>query len=94
MPQVMNFGIVGCGAVAEGHARTIASLKEARLVAVADIDEKKGKEFAKNNQARFYQNYHELLALKEIEAVDICTPNYLHAPIGSDAAKVGKHVFT
>ncbi|MQY58118.1 MAG: hypothetical protein GH144_00720 [Clostridia bacterium] len=24
----------------------------------------------------------------------MCTPNYLHAPIGIDAAKAGKHVFT
>lgn len=90
----MNFGIIGCGGAAGGHAEEITSIEEAKLIAVADIDERKGKEFAKKYQASFYADYHDLLALKGIEAVNICAPNYLHAPIGIDAAKAGKHVFT
>lgn len=89
----MSFGIIGCGAAAEGHAEALTNIEEAKLVAVADIDERRGREFADKHQASFFRNYHDLLALKELEAVNICTPNYLHTPIGVHAAKAGKHVF-
>ena len=89
----MSFGIIGCGAAAEGHAEALTKTRESKLVAVADIDERRGREFADKHQASFFRNYHDLLALKELEAVNICTPNYLHVPIGVHAAKAGKHVF-
>ena len=38
------------------------------------------------------QDYHELLARDDIDAVDICTPNNLHAQMAIDAAKAGKHI--
>jgi predicted dehydrogenase len=33
-----------------------------------------------------------MLALREIDAVNVCTPNYLHCPMTVDALKAGKHV--
>ncbi|MFQ5867646.1 MAG: Gfo/Idh/MocA family protein [bacterium] len=93
MEKEVSFGIIGCGVVAKDHAEAITNTEEAKLIAVVDIDEKKGKEFAKKYQTNFYRDYRDLLALKEIEAVDVCTPSYLHAPISIDTAKAGKHVF-
>lgn len=93
MEEAMSFGIIGCGAAAEGHAEPVTKIKEAKLVIVADINEKRGRGFADKYQASFFRNYHDLLALRELQAVNICTPNYLHAPIGVHAAKAGKHVF-
>jgi predicted dehydrogenase len=39
-------------------------------------------------------DYRELLHMAEIDAVAICLPNYLHAPIAIDAMRAGKHVLT
>ena len=37
-------------------------------------------------------NGEEIVAMKDIDIVDICTPNYLHEPIAVAAAKAGKMV--
>jgi predicted dehydrogenase len=41
---------------------------------------------------RLYENYKELLANKDIEAVVIALPLHLHAPVAIDAMRAGKHV--
>ena len=38
------------------------------------------------------QDYRELLARDDIDVVDICTPNNLHAQMAIDAARAGKHI--
>ena len=43
--------------------------------------------------AKQYADYRELLKDPEIDAVDICTPNYLHSEIAIAAFAAGKHVF-
>ena len=43
---------------------------------------------------RVYQDYHELLANDELEAVIIATPLHLHAPVAVAAMEAGKHVLT
>src|SRR5204862_3448622 len=39
-----------------------------------------------------YENYKDLLANKDIEAVVIALPLHLHAPVAIEALKAGKHV--
>jgi predicted dehydrogenase len=41
---------------------------------------------------KLYENYHDLLANKDIEAVVIALPLHLHAQVAIDAMKAGKHV--
>ncbi len=40
-----------------------------------------------------YSDYRELLALDEIDIIDICTPNVLHSEVSIAALKADKHVF-
>lgn len=66
---------------------------DSRVIAVADIDGEKAADVA----ARFripnvYENWRELIANPEIDAVTVATPNYLHAEMAIEAAKAGKHV--
>jgi predicted dehydrogenase len=49
-----------------------------------------GKDSAK--RIKLYENYHALLANKDIEAVVIALPLHLHAPVAIDAMQAGKHV--
>ena len=43
--------------------------------------------------ARSYTDYRELLDRRDLEAVIIATPLWLHAPMSIDALQAGKHVF-
>ena len=41
---------------------------------------------------RCFTDYRDLLKLKEIDAVSVCTPNKAHCEITVNALKAGKHV--
>lgn len=90
---MINFGIIGLGNIGLRHARHIIQNPDARLLAVCDI--------SNHNQATlesfcpdvaFYANYQQLLQHPGLEVVNICTPNYLHAPMTIDALLMGNHV--
>lgn len=57
--------------------------------AVVDVKRKKGDEYA----LKQYSDYRKLLDDKDVEAVFIATPHYLHAPMAIDAIRAGKHVY-
>jgi predicted dehydrogenase len=45
-----------------------------------------------NKKIKLYENYRDLLANKDIEAVVIALPLHLHAPVAIEAMRAGKHV--
>jgi len=90
--MVIRFGLIGCGRVAPRHTQSLAQLPETRLVAVADIKENRARHFAQEYGADAYTDYHEMLARPDIDAVNICVPSGLHAPVAIDAMQAGKHV--
>ena len=55
--------------------------------------ERKGAEFRPDNLPVIHNNYRELLADENVDAVVIATPDHWHAPISIDAAKAGKHIY-
>lgn len=90
--QKLGFGIIGCGGISSAHAEAIASLEQAKLIAVADPVESKAHQLAEKYGVPYYLDYHELLQLPEVKIVNICTPSGLHAQVGIDAARAGKHI--
>lgn len=88
----MNFAIVGCGRIALKHAEAIKNLPEAKLVSVCDIIPEKAEQFATSYQAQMYVEFDEMLENPEIQVVNICTPNALHADMAVKAIEKGKHV--
>jgi predicted dehydrogenase len=54
---------------------------------------KKGVETIGNNPETVADDYRRVLDRKDIEAVFIVTPYYLHVPMLLDAMSAGKHVF-
>lgn len=91
--SVVNVGIIGCGVVAPTHALALAGIAGAELVAVADRSEQRLAEFSREfGVSKSYGDHEPLLADPEIDAVCVCTPHHLHAPIAIDAARAGKHV--
>lgn len=89
----LNVGVIGCGSIAKHrHLPEFSQNEHVNIVAVCDINEERAVEMAKKYDATPYTNYEDLLANEEIDAVSVCTPNYLHAPISIAALKAGKHV--
>jgi len=93
MRRILNVGIIGVGTIGKHHLQCFIKNPKAKVIAVADINEELAKSVAKNSGVKkFFKDYRDLLALSEIEAVSVCTPPFVHAPIVCDAAKAGKHV--
>lgn len=89
---MVNIGIVGCGYIAQKHAKSLENITNCRLVAVCDNDLQRTVPFVEKYGVRSYENYIDFLGDPEIEAVIICTPSGLHAVMGEKAAQAGKHI--
>ncbi len=89
----MKIGLIGAGSIGAIHARAYAELG-VRVAAVADPREAAVKARPELfDSARYYADYRDLLADPEIEAVDICLINRLHAEVIEEAIRRGKHIF-
>ena len=103
----INVGAIGVGRISRVHDLPgIWQYDDARIMAVCDLDAKRveaGKALINDTYAKKagkpydgvagYQNYHELLANKDIDAVVISTPDHQHAIVACAAVKAGKDVY-
>ncbi len=88
----VNVGVIGAG-VGRLHVAAYHRLGNARVVALAGLDTKRCRQLAAEyGIPRLFSDYQELLAQEDVEAVSVCTPNYLHAPMAIEALRAGKHV--
>ena len=90
----LRVGLVGVGAAAQvNHIPALKRTEGVELVALVDRDPEKASRVAQKFQVpRVHVRLDDMLADEEVDAVDICTPNFLHAPIASAALEAGKHV--
>jgi len=86
----VNIGLIGCGRIAAEHLRIYQHLKEAKVIAVSDVDFQKAKFFAgQNGIAKVFDNHERLLEAANLDFVDVCTPPSAHTNIVCDAAEYG-----
>jgi myo-inositol 2-dehydrogenase / D-chiro-inositol 1-dehydrogenase len=93
-PPTPGLGIIGCGHVAaERHLPALLALREARVVAVSDLDpsarDRVGERFGIQ---RRYASAEELLDGPDIEAVGVLVPAQHHAEVVVEALEAEKHV--
>lgn len=90
--QKIRFAVVGAGHIGKRHAEMIRREPEAELVAMVDIRSAEECDAAVFN-VPFFSTVEELLAANlNIDVVNICTPNGLHAKQSLLALEGGKHV--
>ncbi len=89
----VKIGIIGAKFAGDFHAQSWAWVPGANIYAIADIDTEAMNNFASvHNVTRTYDDYKKLLEDPEIDLVDICLPNFLHAEVTIAAMEAGKDV--
>ena len=92
----LRIGIIGNGGIAKwAHIPAYKNMDNVEIIAVCDILEERAKEASEmlGGKPAVFTDYKELLKAEGLDAVDICTPNYLHSIIAVDALHAGLHVF-
>ncbi len=93
MSKIIRVGFIGAGGIARYQASLLQKVENVEIVAAADINEKSLENFKKDIPVKhIFTDWKELLKLKELDAVSVCTPNKLHYLPTIEALKSGKHV--
>ncbi len=104
--QRVNVAVAGLGFMGVTHLRAYLRNPSARVVAVCGLNRlpvngvlrgvagniKKTDDIRLGASVKVYRQFNELLADREVEMVDICTPTALHPAHVIAALKAGKHV--
>jgi predicted dehydrogenase len=90
--KTYGFAIVGCGLIADFHAKAIAEIPNARLVMTASRSEENARRVAEPYGADWTTDWPEVLRRRDVDIVNVCTPSGAHMPHAIEAAEAGKHV--
>src|SRR5436190_3139998 len=100
MAKPLNIGVIGYGFMGRAHSNAYQTVNhffdleyKPVLKAVCARDKDKAQAFANTwGYESVETDWKKLLARKDIDAVDICTPNNLHKEIAIAAAEAGKAI--
>ncbi len=93
--NAVKFGMVGTGSRGCYLLKHLKGIDTGNCVAICDLTDdamNKAQQTIGGNPKR-YKDYRELLADKNVEAVFVTTPLFMHFPVTKDALEAGKHVF-
>lgn len=89
----VRVGLVGAGFAARFHFNSYQMLSFVEVVAVASARKERAEQFARERGIPdAYDDYRYLLDRKDIDVVDVVTPNHVHKQVVVDAAQSGKPV--
>jgi len=89
----VRVALIGCGSITRyRHAPEYASHPDVEIVAFADRHIERAEKLVKEYGGKAYQKWQDVVALKDVDAVSVCTSNVSHGPITIAALEQGKHV--
>ena len=89
----MKAAVFGAGFVGRVHIEGLRRLGNVEVAALADNSDESARRLGEQlNIPKTSGDYRRILEDPSIDAVHICTPNALHAPMAKDALAAGKHV--
>ena len=100
--KTIKIGIIGWGFMGRTHAHALRAMPlfypgagfRAEIAGICSRRLEKVREAAEELNVPYYtDDYRQLLAREEIDAVSVCTPNALHEEIALAALKAGKHLY-
>jgi len=96
LAKTLGIGIIGSGGIARGaHLPGYKACEKdgVKIVACSDINLETANQAAEQfGIPHVFTDYKKLLEMEEVDAVSVCTPNYLHKQPTIDALEAGKHV--
>ena len=93
MAKTLKVGVIGVGGIAGSHFPGWNQSPLAEMAAFSDLNPAILKQRAKEHGIKkTYEDPLELIADKDIDIVDICTPNTYHTPLTVAALEAGKDV--
>ena len=93
MSRKLKIGIIGTGGISHAHMGGYKQIENVEVFAACDLNIERVESFSeKYNIKHIFTDYNEMLNLKELDAVSICTWNNTHAEASIAALKAGKHV--
>lgn len=90
----LRIGIIGVGWPGQRHIEGYQKNEHAQIVALSDVNTEAAENVRSEynvDGAQIYGDYREMLQ-SDVDAVSICTPNFLHGAMAIDALEAGKHV--
>ena len=91
--EPLRVGVVGLGWAGEQHLKSYLRLPNVEAVALAGLEEPRLRELGQRyGVPNLHHDYAELVARDDLDALSICAPNHLHAPVAVAALERGKHV--
>jgi predicted dehydrogenase len=105
--DMISLGFIGCGKQGRLLSNSFLSTNEIRILALSEVykdktdlmlktiktNQEKNKQTANTSDISVYNDFRELLARKDIDAVVIATPDHLHAAVAVRAAQSGKDIY-
>ncbi len=90
---MIKIGLVGYGFMGKMHAECYAASGIGQVVALADVEADRRDQAAEKLGCETFESIEALLDGADVDAVDICTPTYLHEEHVLAAIRAGKDVF-
>ena len=90
----MKVAVIGCGTIANSaHIPSYMNNPEVEIAYFCDIIPERAQECVKKyGCGKAVVDFHDILKDKSVEAVSVCTPNNMHAPISIECLRAGKNV--
>jgi predicted dehydrogenase len=90
----LKVGVIGTGMIGKHHLNAYKDMTDVEVLAVADLRQEEAARIAAEQGIPYvFSDYKQLLAVDEIDAVDVCLHNALHCPVTCEAFAAGKHVY-
>jgi predicted dehydrogenase len=105
--DIISLGFIGCGKQARGLSKSFLNTNEVRIAAISEVYKDKSvwmldtikssyeqnKQLGNYTDIPVYNDFRELLARKEVDAVVIASPDHWHAAMAVRAAEAGKDIY-
>lgn len=101
----LTLGFIGVGNMGGGHVQTFAGNRDVQIVAICDVNRDRREKMKavveeqysaageKFSGVDLYNEFEELLARPDIDAVVVATPDHWHALVATAACRAGKDVY-
>ncbi|TGK07418.1 gfo/Idh/MocA family oxidoreductase [Leptospira semungkisensis] len=90
MTQKVKIGVIGTGHMGQYHVNVAKTLSDAEMIGIYDSDSERAGQMADKHKTSAFSTVNDLI--KNVDAVVIAVPTFLHHEIAKKALEAGKHV--